>query len=473
VVKPKVHNLLAPQKGRAKAPKRLRKLWLFLGLASVAVSSAVAGALLAVSLASTPLLRSQLSPEEAQVFEQGDIATGLNFRLPQLTRPVNILVLGVKVLSSDVNNPPSEVQDLGYHALVNSLEGLSDTMLLIRFNPDSQDLVVLSIPRDTRTYVEGVGTTKLNEANAYGGAPLAATSIQELLGGVPIDRYVRINVQGVEKLVDALGGVNVYVPHDMKYTDESQHLYINLKQGEQHLDGNEALQFLRFRYDQYGDIGRVQRQQIFMRAMVEQALNPVTLTRIPQILSVIQDNVDTNLNVEELVALVGFASQLERPNVKMLTLPGDFNGDGQYSVSYWLPSERGIQDMVAQYFYDPMSTEMAVAEAAHSDTTIGTVVEPGYVRVSVQNSSGDEWAIDSALEQLSYQGFDYTMVEEGTGEILTTTRIFAQRGNVAEAQAVQQALGLGEVLVQGTENLDSDVTVQLGQDWLQQPMPGY
>jgi len=468
VVKPKVHNWLAPEKGRSKTPKRVRRLWFFLGLASVATTSAVAGALLAVSLASTPLLQSQLSPEDAEVFEQGDISSGLNFRLPQLTRPVNILVLGIKVLSSDVSNPPPEVQDLGYHALVNSFEGLSDTMLLLRFDPEQQHLVVLSLPRDTRTYVEGVGTTKLNEANAYGGAALTATSVQDLLGGVPIDRYVRINVQGVEKLVDALGGVTLYVPHDMKYTDESQHLYINLKQGEQHLDGNRALQFLRFRYDQYGDIGRVQRQQIFMRAMVEQTLNPTTLTRIPQILSVIQDNVDTNLSVEELVALVGFSSQISRPDVQMLTLPGDFNGDGQYSTSYWLPNERQIQDIVAQYFYDPMSTEMAVAEAAHSDTTVGSIVEPAYIRVAVQNSTGDEWAIDSALEQLDYQGFGQVFVGDETGEVLATTRIFAQRGNTAEAQAVQQALGYGEVLVQGTGNLDADVTVQLGQDWLQQ-----
>nr|WP_242035848.1 MULTISPECIES: LCP family protein [unclassified Leptolyngbya] len=440
-----------------------------MGLASVAIASAGAGAMLAVSLTSTPLLQSHLSAREAQVFEQEDISSGANFRFPQLTRPVNILVLGVKVLSSDVSDPPPDVEELGYHALVNSFEGLSDTMLLIRFNPEGQRLVVLSIPRDTRTYVEGVGTTKLNEANAYGGAALSATAVQDLLGDVPIDRYVRINVQGVEKLIDALGGVNLYVPHDMKYTDESQHLYINLKQGEQHLNGNKALQFLRFRYDQYGDIGRVQRQQQFMRALVEQALTPTTLTRIPQILSVIQDNVDTNLNVEELVALMGFASQMERSSVQMLMLPGDFSGNGEYEVSYWLPNENRISEMVAQYFYDPMSSEMEVAEAAHTDTALNEAIEPDRVRIAILNSTGDEWAIDSVMEKLNGQGFDRTSVEDETGEIVSSTRIFAQRGNTDEAQAVQQALGVGEILVQGTENLDADITIQLGQDWLQQP----
>ncbi|MEO1210652.1 MAG: LCP family protein [Cyanobacteria bacterium J06638_20] len=433
------------------------------------MTSAIAGAVLALSLSSTPLLQSQLSPEEEAVFGQDDISSGLSFRLPQITRPVNILVLGVKVLSSDVNDPPPEVQDLGYHALVNSFEGLSDTMLLIRFNPGEESLSVLSLPRDTRTYVEGIGMTKLNEANLYGGAALSATSIQDLLGDVPIDRYVRINVQGVEKLVDALGGVTLYVPRDMEYTDESQHLYIDLQEGEQHLDGDEALQFLRFRYDAYGDIGRVQRQQTFMRAMVEQALSPNTLTRIPQILSVVQENVDTNLTVEELVALTAYASQIERSDVQMLMLPGEFSGNGQYEASYWLPHLSAIDDMVAEYFQEPGVETAIAADAAQVDLSDGSdYVDPSYVTIAVQDSTGDEGAIDTLLNQLDLQGFYQSYPDISITEPLRTTRIIAQRGNRNEAIAVQQALGIGEVLVQSTGNLDSDVTIQIGSDWLQQ-----
>ncbi|MBE9099411.1 LCP family protein [Vacuolonema iberomarrocanum] len=432
------------------------------------MTSAIAGAVLALSLASTPLLQSQLSPEEAAVFGQDDIAAGM-FRLPQVTRPVNILVLGVKVLSSDVSNPPPEVQDLGYHALVNSFEGLSDTMLLVRFDPADQSLSVLSLPRDTRTYVEGLGTAKLNEANLYGGAALSATAIQELLGGVPIDRYVRINVQGVEKMVDALGGVNLYVPQDMEYTDESQHLYIDLQEGEQHLDGNEALQFLRFRYDAYGDIGRVQRQQTFMRAMVEQALSPNTLTRIPQILSVIQENVDTNLTVEELVALTSFASQIDRSEVQMLMLPGEFSGNGQYETSYWLPHLSSIDEMMAQYFLESGSDSAVVADASQLDVSdFGEYVDPSYVTIAVQDSTGDDGAMTTLLNQLDLQGFYQSYPDISITEPIGTTRIIAQRGNRNEAIAVQQALGVGEVLVQSTGNLDSDITIQIGSDWLQQ-----
>ena len=272
-------NPKAKPKKRSRIP---RLLGLGIALAGVASVSATAGALLAVSLSSTPLMQQQLTAEEAEVFSQEQpISTGGNLRLPRLTRPVNIMVLGMKVLTSDVNEVPPELQDVGYHALVNSFDGLSDTMLLLRFNPQNEQLVVMSVPRDTRTYVRG-SLTKLNEANRYGGPSLAAESVSDLLGGVAIDRYVRINVQGVEKLVDALGGVTVNVPKDMKYQDDSQHLYINLKAGEQTLTGDQALQFLRFRYDENGDIGRIQRQQMLMRAMVEQALNPTTIARLPQ-----------------------------------------------------------------------------------------------------------------------------------------------------------------------------------------------
>jgi LCP family protein required for cell wall assembly len=125
---------------------------------------------------------------------------------------VNILLLGTKVLTSDVYDPVLASQDLGYHALVNSFEGLSDTMLLIRFDPVQEQVSVLSIPRDTRAYVDGVGLTKINEANLLGGPALSAQAVSELLNGVPIDRYLRVNVQGVEALIDALGGSRSMYP---------------------------------------------------------------------------------------------------------------------------------------------------------------------------------------------------------------------------------------------------------------------
>jgi polyisoprenyl-teichoic acid--peptidoglycan teichoic acid transferase len=445
-----------------KAPKKW--LWLTLGLAGVAVVSASAGALLAVSISSTPLMQTKLSREEAKVFNHDKaVSSGKNLQFPTLTRPVNIMVLGIKVLTTDMENPPANSENLSYEALVNSLDGLSDTMLMVRFDPQQRKLVVLSIPRDTRTWVQGVGLTKLNEANSDGGPALAARATSELLGNTPIDRYIRINVQGVEKLLDALGGVKLYVPKDMHYEDESQHLYINLKQGEQHLNGAQALQFLRFRYDNLGDIGRVQRQQMLMRALMEQALNPATLARVPQILSVIQANIDTNLSVEELVALVGFAGRSDRPTAQMLMVPGEFSTTDQFEASYWLPNQGKLDAMVAQYFgiIPPASPDGVTP----SQDLEAEAEPPANIRVAIQDSTGK---LDPAklLKTLSAAGYEGGFVDNPWSQPLEMTRIIAQQGDGATAEAIRKALGFGEVQIESTGNLESNITIRIGQDAL-------
>lgn len=431
--------------------RRRRWALIGLGLSAVAVVSASAGALLAFSLSSTPLRQVQLTPEEEAVFSKDETISTQNLNLPSLTRPVNILLIGTKVLASDIDEPTEE--ELGYDALVNSFDGLADTLLLLRFNPADGELVVLSIPRDTRTYIEGHGRTKINAANYHGGPALTAKAISNLLEGVQIDRYVRVNVQGVEKLIDALGGVKVYVPKDMKYTDRSQHLYIDLKEGEQVLDGDKALQFLRFRYDRYGDIGRVQRQQVLIRAAIEQALKPQTLLKVREILKIVQSHIDTNLSVEELVALAGFASKTKRSNVQMLIVPGDFNGTGEREVSYWLPHRRKIKEVMAEHF------EQGESDRTTRDST--------YLNVAIQDSTDSEIAVQGLRSVLRESGYSNISVGEAWAEPLRITRIIAQKGDIESAKALQKALGFGEVRVESTGILTSDLTIQVGEDWLE------
>lgn len=441
--------------------KKFRASWLLigLGLTGVALLSATAGAILAVSLSSTPLKQSKLSPEEAAVFNQEKTISYKNLNLPQLSRPVNILVMGTKVLTSDLEEHEKPQENLGYHALVNSFKGLSDTMLLLRFDPENEKLTVLSIPRDTQARIEGHGVRKINEANYYGGPALAAETVSELMGGVPIDRYVRVNIQGVEKLIDALGGVTVYVPKDMKYQDDSQHLYINLKKGKQHLNGEKAVQFLRFRYDQFGDISRVQRQQTFMRALIEQALKPQTLLKIPDILGVVQSHIDTNLTLEELAALGGYAAQTKRSNVQMVLLPGEFSGDGRKQVSYWLPSKRRIEKIATQYFDH---TPENASEYGESEE-----VDPTSLRIAIQDSTDNPEAVQAMVRYLKEAGYRKVYVSDRWQEPLKVSRIVAQMGDDGGAAALRAQLGFGEVLVESTGSLASDITIQLGEDWQQ------
>ncbi|MEB3295292.1 MAG: LCP family protein [Synechococcales bacterium] len=436
-----------------KAQPQNRFTWLVFCLTGVAMLSAMAGALLAVSLASTPLMQRKLSAQDASIFSREGISSQSSLKMPALTRPVNILILGTKVLTSDVQEIPEELKNKKYHALVNSFEGLTDTMLLLRFDPETKRVSVLSIPRDTRTEIPGHGVTKINNANAYGGPALAARSVSDLLGGVGIDRYVIVNVQGVEALVDALGGVNIHVPKDMKYQDDSQHLYINLKAGRQHLDGKKTLQLLRFRYDEYGDIGRIQRQQMVMRSLMEQALNPTTVTRLPKILSVVQSHIDTNLSVEEIVALVGFASQTNRSNTQMLMVPGEFSHPGEFEASYWLPSYKRIQDIMARHFEFGTPSE---------DTD-----SPAHLRVTIQDSTQQPASAQGILNKLRKDGYSSAGLGQPWNESLSVTRIVAQQGDRKSAEAIRKALGFGEVRLENTGDIGSDVTIQLGKDALE------
>ncbi len=453
--KKKLSDSSAPY--QSKEPKKQLRIPRWAGVSALLVGvtslSMAAGALLAISLETTPLQQSSLSAEEAAMFTGSEpIATGNSLRLPKLTRPVNILLLGIKVTSSDLNDYDAIDRD-GYDALVNSFDGLSDSMLLLRFDPSDERVSVLSIPRDTRTEVGGV-VTKINEANRQGGPALSAESVSGLLGGVGIDRYVRINVQGVEKLIDALGGVEVNVPKDMKYQDDSQHLYINLKAGKQRLDGDQAMQFLRFRYDNNGDIGRVQRQQMLMRSLTQQALNPTTISRLPKILSVIQSNVDTNLSVEELVALVGYTAQTDRSNVQMLMLPGGFSSYEDYDLSYWIPNYSEIDVMAERYF--GLSNTYSISEQ----------LDPSYLRIAIQDSTYDDVAVQSLANNLYDTGYINVAIARSLREPLSQTKIVAQRGDLASAREIQRFLGVGEVWVESTGDLDSDITIQLGEDWL-------
>ena len=446
--KNKASKTPSPKKGF-----KFRHLLLGFGFSGIAVFSTAIGALLALSLSETPLSQVRLTAEEEAVFNQEETVTFESLQIPQLSRPVNILVLGIKVLTSDVRD--GEFEDLGYHALVNSFEGLSDSMLLLRFDPNQDYVSVLSIPRDTQTFIPRYGTTKINSANYHGGPALAAESVSSLLNDVEIDRYIRVNVQGIEKLIDALGGVNVNVPQDMKYTDHSQHLYINLKKGQQHLDGEKALQFLRFRYDAYGDIGRVQRQQTFMRALVEQALSPRTILRMPEILGVVRSHLDTNLSTNELIALAGFAAQKDRSDVKMIMLPGYFNQPEEGELSYWIPNNRKITEVMTKHFAVEVESEIVDNEFNRR-----------RLKIAVQSTEDNQEQAQQLIRYLRETGYRriyYT--PQKNDQFLTKTKIIAQQGDNISAARLRSDLGVGEVIVESTGVINSDITIQMGSDW--------
>jgi polyisoprenyl-teichoic acid--peptidoglycan teichoic acid transferase len=445
---------------RRQSAKKRRKMpvWVWLGLASIGALSAAAGAFLAVSLTSAPLQQRVLSAADAAFFHQNGKETFSRslLQVPEVSKPVNILLLGIKTNLSDVKNSDGKQRkSTGYDSEVDSLDGLSDTIMVLRFDPQTQRTIVLGIPRDTKIDRDERGTEKINAVDQESGPAAAAKEVSKVLGGVAIDRYIRVNNMGVTKLVDELGGVTVTIPKDIKYQDDSQHFYVNLKAGKQHLDGKKLLGLLRYRNDANGDIGRMQRQQMVFKALLEQSLNPMTMARIPQLFSVVQSHVDTNLTVEELLALGGFSMQNGKSKMQMLMMPGDYNGDGKHGTSYWLPDQKGIQNMMARYF-DHGTIDLDQPKVAS-------------LRVNIQDTSHFPDATARLIKRLNKAGYQNVHLDTPPKikEDLATSQFIAQKGNPEVAEGLSQLLGFGEVKVDSSGNLYSDVTIKLGRDWLE------
>ncbi|MEX0268170.1 LCP family protein [Leptolyngbyaceae cyanobacterium UHCC 1019] len=359
----------------------------------------------------------------------------------QVSRPVNILVMGIDLVPTAT--PGSR----------EIFSGRSDTMLLLRVDPDTDSISLLSIPRDTQVEIAGVGTTKINDANVQGGATLAARTASSVLNGVQIDRYLRVSTDAFKELVDLMGGVEVYVPKPMVYEDKTQKLKINLSPGKQVLSGAQAEQFARFRTDDLGDIGRVQRQQALLKALRKQLTSPTVIPRIPGLVQVMQKYIDTNLTVEEMLALVSAGRKLGEGNFKMVMLPGRFSAPDEFRASYWILDPTGRDRVMQQYFnIDPLSPSL------EGDTSAA-------LRISIQNASRNPNAASQLSQRLIALGFSNVFITSDWADKQAKTQVIAQRGDLQAAQMLQQQLGLGTVDADSTGDLEADITIRVGDDW--------
>ena len=179
----------------------------------------------------------------------------------------------------------------------------SDTLLLtrVRLAPDFGARVV-SVYRDTRVQIPGHGRRKINAAMAFGGPALLRRTLEGQFG-VQTDREVVVSLTAAERLVDALGGVELDVPVPMHYRDRAGNLEIHIEPGPQRLNGRQAVRFLRWRSDGRGDIGRVERQRMFLAELAKQALRPEALLRWPAMAGVIREAVRTDFSFHELAYL--------------------------------------------------------------------------------------------------------------------------------------------------------------------------
>lgn len=299
--------------------------------------------------------------------------TRASFNLPFLPHRQTILLLGV-----DASNSPTDPWT----------GTRSDTIVLMSVDPATHSVNAISVPRDSKVYIaDHNGVQKINAAHAIGGVQLTKRTIEETLG-VKIDKYIVVSDEAVKRLVNALGGVPTYVEKNMSYDDYSGKLHVHLRKGVNVLDGQNAVCYLRFRHDGLGDIGRTQRQQWFLRGLLEKLQSPQAIPKIPEMVNIANTYVKTDMSLYELSQYAALAKSMDISKIEVATLPGSPNKRG--SISYWILDPEKTQEVVNRLIYrdEPQITSNASLKA-------GIMYSP--------EKQTQAMAIKSQLEQLGFQ----------------------------------------------------------------------
>lgn len=321
--------------------------------------------------------------------------------------------------------------------------GRSDTLLLVSLDTELKKASVFSIPRDTRVEMEHGAYEKINHAYAYGGQEYTKQLLEKLLA-TTVDGYVLVDIRAFERMIDAVGGVDIDVEKRMYYEDpwdEDGGLVIDLQPGEQHLDGQHAMQYVRFR-DEEGDIGRVARQQKFLQALLDRVASPEVIPHLGTIVNELTSVIKTDIETGDLVRYVTMLPEIKAHGVASHVLPG--HPGWWQETSYWLPDIQESRKLLAAQIGVPFTPalekqteqdievyknslpkdvldvggmfriaseeEIAAARRKHA------IEERKHIRVRVLNESGIKGAAAASAGVLRAKGFIIDDEDVGNGE---------------------------------------------------------
>lgn len=229
----------------------------------------------------------------------------------------------------------------------------ADAIMLVGLWPRTGEVGIVAIPRDTRVQVPGRGYDRVNAAHAYGGPQLVKQTMENFLG-MGIDYYVQVDFAGFERLVDAIGGVEMQIDYPMRYRDEAAGLQIDLSPGLQRLDGRRALHYVRYRgglgdvalvdpvYERYE--GRVVRQLKFVQALGKQVLQPQSIVQIPMLVTELRRLVRTDMPLDRMVSLSNALRQVDPDSIQTGLVPGVGQTIG--GASYWVSDPNRARQVV-------------------------------------------------------------------------------------------------------------------------------
>jgi LCP family protein required for cell wall assembly len=393
--------------------------------------------------------------------EAGDVAYEPGQPLPRWegTERVNVLVMGIDQREHEQG------------------PWRTDTMLVLTIDPVTMSGGMLSIPRDLWVPIPGYEEGRINTAHYLGevydypggGPALAAKTVQYNLG-VPIHHYARLNFTAFERLVDLIGGIDVYVEEeiaDPTYPDEAygyDPLYIPA--GWQHLDGEMALKYARTRYTAGGDFDRAQRQQQVLLAVFEQVtrldLLPQLALRAPELQQMLKDSVVTDLTLDEIIALAQLASEVDRENIRYVVI------DEHYTQFCATPEGQQVliplRDRIRQLRDYIFTAEAPLPEQADDPATR---LEAEAATIEVLNGTTTAGLAALTAGHLQQQGLEVARTDNADRSDYAESLVIVYTGKTYTAEYVVRTLGLPlTAVVHGADaDAEYDISIIVGADY--------
>lgn len=389
---------------------------------------------------------------------------------------------------------------------------LTDTIMVASYNPNTQKATLLSIPRDTYTGKNAAKATAYEKINALYGRkhrPDETLAAVNEITGLDIQYYVVVQTEALIKLVDVIGGVTFNVPIDMKYDDPTQDLHIDLKAGEQLLDGDKAEQLVRFRHnnngtsypEEYGDndTGRMRTQREFIMQVIKQTAKPENIFKIGEILDVAEKYVITNIDFGVAKDYVPYAVEFNTENLLTATLPGTNTNKNTAATWVFIYDKKQTASLIQELFYDRDKTEEELAaeenetnstnttssnttknttnssssktnststtsSSTSSSSTVVSSKNKANLKIEVLNGSGTSKNLQTAVSDL--EGAGYKVTRTGSTNITSKTTIINKKNAGSSLlNNIKDILEVGTIQSSESSSSKIDITIILGKDY--------
>ncbi len=374
-------------------------------------------------------------------------------------------------LATAVGHDSETVKNLPkiYCVLLGQSENLTDTIMIAEYDPQEQQASILSIPRDTFIGYDKTKATAWDKINAvYQTGPENVLKEINELTGLDIKYYLKVDTKAFKVLVDEIGGVTFDVPIDMKYDDNRQNLHINLKAGEQLLDGDKAEQLVRFRHNndgttypaEYGmeDEGRMRTQREFLTALAKQTLKVENIFKINDFIDIANEYVETNIDFDVAKDYVPYIVEFNMEELKTGQVPG--KSELTNGVWVYMADQLELNEMIDDLFINPNKLD---EEDIKSESTVDTSgIDKTQLKIEVLNGTSSNTKLEKVVAKLENAG--YTVSNQGnTTETSNTTIIIRKDVPELVTEDIKQILE-AQTTTTGAEAA-VNITIIIGTDY--------